>query len=451
MAAVATREVMWLTGIAIAISSMDDLLADGLWLVSLIARHPRPPDPECPGHYAIAIPAWDESPIIGAMLQRLVSTLDHGDFRIFVGTYPNDPATAEAVRSLGDARISIVTLDHPGPTTKADCLNGIWRAMLSHERETARRFTAFVLHDAEDVVHPAELKLFDRHLPGCSMVQLPVLPIADRRSRWISGHYLDEFAQNHTRDMPMRSRFGAPVPSAGVATAIDRDALREIADDPLAPFDPGSLTEDYEIGHKLHRNGHRARFVRERINGELVATREYFPAELGPALGQKSRWLTGIALAGWDRLGWSRDLFSRWMLIRDRKGLFTAMLAFFGYMLMAAIFAQYALRDWLHGQHGLHFPPLLGDSGNALHLLLWANGLLLGWRLFMTACFTAHNHGFREGLRAIPRSIAGNIINALAARRAVLAYVRHLESGISLKWAKTAHRFPDAGQEATDG
>src|SRR3546814_9014116 len=54
--------------------------------------------------------------------------------------------------------------------------------------------------------------------------------------------------------------------------------------------------------------------------GDLVCTREYFPATLTAAVRQKARWMTGIALAGWDRLGWQGSLAERWMRFRDRRG-----------------------------------------------------------------------------------------------------------------------------------
>ena len=54
-------------------------------------------------------------------------------------------------------------------------------------------------------------------------------------------------------------------------------------------------------------------------DGQPVATREHFPASFDAAVRQKARWLTGIALAGWDRIGWRGGLVNRWMLLRDRK------------------------------------------------------------------------------------------------------------------------------------
>ena len=59
--------------------------------------------------------------------------------------------------------------------------------------------------------------------------------------------------------------------------------------------------------------------------GRSIATRAYFPATLDAAVAQKARWMTGIALAGWDRLGWSGGLAERWMRLRDRQSVLAAL------------------------------------------------------------------------------------------------------------------------------
>jgi adsorption protein B len=85
--------------------------------------------------------------------------------------------------------------DRPGPTTKGDCLNNLWQALRRDEEGGARRADAVILHDAEDVVHQGELKVFDHLIRDYATVQLPVLPLVHRGSRMISGHYCDEFAE----------------------------------------------------------------------------------------------------------------------------------------------------------------------------------------------------------------------------------------------------------------
>ena len=105
-----------------------------------------------------------------------------------------------------------------------------------------------MLHDAEDVVHSAELGLFDALIERADLVQLPVLPLIDPGSRFVGGHYADEFCEAHGKELVVREAIGAGLPSAGVGCAIARDALDALAGRNGAPFDPDSLTEDYELG-----------------------------------------------------------------------------------------------------------------------------------------------------------------------------------------------------------
>lgn len=445
--AVLTRELLWLCAAGIALSSLDDLGVDLVWLARVAFRRPMPmpPAPAEPGRFAILIPAWDEAAVIAPMLTRLTATLAHPDYLVFAGHYPNDPATSAAIRSVADSRILPVSVGHAGPTTKADCLNQLWKAVLAHEGTTGKRFKAIVLHDAEDLVHPRSLALYDAAMPALAMVQLPVLPLVDPKSRWISGHYIDEFAQAHAKDMMVRAVLKAPVPSAGVGTAIDRHALERIAGAGGLPFDESSLTEDYEIGHKLHALGLEGRMLRVRENGELIATREFFPGDLEGAIRQKSRWLTGIALSGWDRIGWAGDWRARWMLLRDRKGLSTAAITIVAYGASVLFLGQWALRTMLGGQMGLTLPPVLGEEGSALRVFLILNACLLGWRLLLRMGFTTRDYGLAEGLRAIPRAIVANAVNFLSAFRAVDRYQTALHAGTAVRWDKTAHRFPEAG------
>jgi len=178
---------------------------------------------------AIFVPAWDESAVIASMLRSTVERLDYRNYRIFVGHYRNDPATAAAIASVEDPRIEPVLVHADGPTTKADCLNHLYDALLDYELREDRPAAAVVLHDSEDVVHPLELAVFNALIDRAALIQLPVQPLPDPRSRWISGHYCDEFAEAHTKELVVREAIGASIPLAGVGCAIARDPLARLA------------------------------------------------------------------------------------------------------------------------------------------------------------------------------------------------------------------------------
>ncbi|TZG28138.1 glycosyl transferase family protein [Sphingomonas montanisoli] len=434
-----THELMLFACIGLLIGGIDDLAIDCIWLADVLRawiggrrRTGAPsidalPAPQSPGRIAILIPAWDEQDVIGSMLRSAVDRIRHDDYRIYVGVYPNDPATIAAARTVNSPHIRIVSGTLYGPTTKAECLNRCWRAVLEDEARDGMRVKAIVLHDAEDVIHPLELALFDRLIETSDLVQIPVFPLADPRSPWISGHYIDEFAESHGKQMLVRERLGAGMPLAGVGCAISRDAMAALADVRGGdPFDAASLTEDYEMGLRLNALGRSARFARiaGRPGGSPIATRAYFPNTLDAAVRQKTRWMIGIALAGWEKLGWTGDLAEGWMRMRDRRSVLAAIVLTAAYagMLCASI-------QWLLGQ------PMRG--GAALQALLGFNSALLVWRMVMRAGFVAHAYGVRQGLLSVPRLFVGNLIAIASARRAVFAYARG-----PVAWDKTSHAFP---------
>ncbi len=328
----------------------------------------------------------------------------------------------------------IIPNDRPGPTTKADCLNALWRGMCAVEAASGRTFKAVILHDAEDVVHSAELRLFDRLIEEHGLVQLPVLPIPRPSSRYVSGIYLDFFAEAHGKELVVRTALGASLPSAGVGCAFDRALLGQLAG-PAGPFDADSITEDYELGLRLHALGARGCFVRMRAapGKPLIATQEYFPATLDAAVRQQGRWMCGIALAGWDRLGWRGGPAEWWMRLRDRQSLLAALLLVCGYtafFLFALVQVGVAL-----GGRAEPLPP-------SLAALLAANALLLAWRLVMRFTLTARQYGWAEGLRSLPRVLVANFVAVLAAERALERYRDWRRTGRP-RWDKTAHAFPD--------
>ncbi len=443
------RETMLFAAVGFLVGGIDDLAIDLAWGWARLTRRPIAIPATLdryartrPRRIALFVAAWDEAEVIGAMLRASLARLDHPDYRLYVGTYPNDRATIAAVAEVAadDPRVRLVIGPRAGPTTKADCLNTLWRALDREElREGARTTAVVVLHDAEDVVHPGELRVFDALIGDYAAVQLPVLPLVDRRARLVSGHYADEFAEGHGRQMVVRQAIGAGLPLAGVGCAIARDTLDAIAAARGGdPFDAASLTEDYELGLRIAALGGRGVLarVRERPGGHLVAVRAFFPAALGLAVRQKARWMTGIALAGWDRIGWSGmlDWREHWMRMRDRRAPLAVLVLAIAYVALLAWAASWSLHATFGGAPS--------DLPAPMVRLLRINAALLAWRLLARAGFTGSAYGWREALWSLPRAFVGNLIALLAARRAMTAYVRSLR-GAALRWDKTRHVFPE--------
>ncbi|MEO5707283.1 MAG: glycosyl transferase family protein, partial [Alteraurantiacibacter sp.] len=332
-----------------------------------------------------------------------------------------------------DRRVRLVVHDCDGPSTKADCLNRLYRAMEVDERRMNAPYRMILLHDAEDMVDPAALALLDKAMDRAEFVQLPVVPLPQHGKRWLGSHYCEEFAEAHGKTLVVRDWLGTCLPAAGVGCAVDRAILRRLADAAGGvPFSLDSLTEDYELGLRVSQFGGRSRFLRVRgEDGSLIATRAYFPARLDEAVRQKARWVHGIALQGWDRLGWGDgSLAECWMRARDRRGPMAALVLACGYGFFA-LSGVLMLLD----QVGLA-RPWQGDS--LLSALVTFNLLAFVWRAAWRAGFTAREHGWRQGALSVARIPLANVIAIMAGRRAFTAYLRTLAGGLP-RWEKTRH------------
>jgi adsorption protein B len=441
----ATHELALFAAVGIALGGIDDLAVDLIWLartlwrrVAVYTRHKRADAGRLSGSGTVAVfvPAWQEAAVIGPMLETALARWADAHCRIYVGCYPNDPETWAAVQriAVGNSHVRPVLNPRPGPTTKADNLNAMWRALL--EDENGSPVSAVALHDAEDVVHPAEIGIYAALCGRFDLVQLPVLPLIERDRGWwaraVSSTYADEFAESHGKQLTVREAIGAAVPSAGVGCGFSRAMLGRIAQRHGAPFDEGSVTEDYELGLRISELGGRGVFVRlpGKAGGAAVAVRAHFPDTIPAAVRQKARWQAGIALSGWTRLGWHGSLAEYWMRFRDRRAILAALVLLCAYVSLAS----WTALNWT--DHA----PAFSAAEEMFFALCTA---LMLWRLLVRAAFVAHAYGPIEGLFSIPRAVLANFIAMASARRALQSYLR-LARGAPLVWDKTEHSFPKA-------
>ena len=207
--AVVHRELLLFSCLFFALGSLDEFAIDILYLVGRLSGRIQTPvidrqdveGRDLSGPVAVIVPAWHEEEVIGATMRHLLTAWPQEQVRLYVGCYANDPATIEAAAraARGRARARIVIHSGPGPTTKADCMNRVYRAIEEDERREDIRFRMVVIHDAEDMVDPAALPLFDAAIAKAELLQIPVLPSPQAPSRWVSGHYMDEFAEAHAK------------------------------------------------------------------------------------------------------------------------------------------------------------------------------------------------------------------------------------------------------------
>lgn len=441
------HELLLLCVVFFTLGALDDLGFDvayiGFRLTGRLSpATPLPSRQEPPAPLAIFVPAWQEAEVIAPTLRRMQAAWGRDAYAIYIGCYCNDPDTIAAamcgVAFPDQARI--VVNPAAGPTTKGDCLNHLWRAMEDDEFTHGVRFTAIILHDAEDWVHRDELALHRHYLPNHAMVQTPVVPFIPEQGDWVAGHYADEFVESHSKTLRVRHRLGGSLPAAGVGCAFDRDMMHFIAQDRGGqPFSCDSLVEDYELGLLIHSLGGRPILAYHRdAKGDLIATRALFPTHLTDAVRQKTRWLTGIALAGWDRLGWRGGWIEYWMRLHDRRSILSALVLAMGYVLMVVTALLWGLGGTIR------------PNDPALIALTTLCGAMLFWRIFVRAVIVRRFYGLRQAVRSVVRQPLANAIAIMAARRAVVQYARHC-LGRPLQWDKTTHRLADHAAVRDDG
>jgi adsorption protein B len=433
------RAVLWALAplaLAILISGLDDLVIDVAWATEWIRKKLQPQaDLFPPGprqlesaplrRIAIMIPLWQEHKVIARMLEHALATIRYPGYHIFAGAYPNDELTQNAIRTVAHRfpNVHLALCPHDGPTSKADCLNWIYQHLGIYEEQTAGRFDLVVTHDAEDLIHPDELHWINFYSARYDFIQTPLRAMTH-------GIYCDEFAEYHTRDMPVRTLLGGFLPGAGVGTGYRRRALEKLAGtNSNRLFEPEALTEDYENGLKMFRLGCSQAFIpilRAAGPRNFVATREYFPQTWRSALRQRTRWVMGIALQGWQRHGWGRNPGETYWLWRDRKGLIASPL---GVAANAAFVYGVATAIWSR------VPPLAAR-------LVYATVALQLLRLIVRIACVSRIYGPWFALGVPLRAVYANLLNFSATMLGIARYLTARIMHQDLVWLKTDHSFP---------
>ena len=277
-----------------------------------------------------------------------------------------------------------------------------------------------VVYDAEDVPDPQQLRraaaTFAKRGPdlGCLQCRL-VIDNAD--DSWLSGLFALEYAALFEVFNPGLAALGWPMPLGGTSNHFRVATLRR-----LHGWDAWNVTEDADIGLRLARFGYRV----EALNS---ATLEEAPAQLGPWLAQRRRWLKG----------WMQTLIVHARGPRRMAGELGAgrMAATFLLLgggvlgpLLGPFYAGLFLIEASSGQ--LLSPPSLPE---ALLSTLWCSNAAIGTlALVLPAVLGARRSGI---LHLLPRLVAMPLYLALLCLAAVLAVGDLLRQ--PHHWAKTPH------------
>jgi len=460
-----------------AISAIDDLLIDAYFYPRLLFRklrgknHVENPSieqllekPEQP--LALMLPAWQESDVLFGAVANLIKTIDYKNYHVFIGVYPNDTETqAEADRlSQQFHNVHKVVARLPGPTCKADCLNNIIGSIFRYELKHDINFAGVIMQDAEDIIHPLSMKLFNHYLPEHDLIQIPVYSLKRKWWQLTGGHYMDEFAEFHSKEILVRQWFANVVPGAGVGTAMSKLALAFAYKESGEIYNTHSLTEDYEFSFRTQ--GTRLKQVFARIpvpgkfnqrykikidtngdkSGNLIATREFFPNRFWWAVRQKTRWTIGISFQAWASMGWKGNWRLKYLFWRDRKMIFFSHGIAMGLISILVFLGYQAYEEFYENSY--HLAPLIAEN-SWLWNVVYFNLSVMAFRIIQRMGWTTLYYGWTASLMVIPRYIWAAVINYFAIVRATKAYLLHLLTKNPIGWDKTSHEIPEM-EEAND-
>jgi adsorption protein B len=455
--------------VLIAISSVDDVFVDVYyWGLKIFGnKHERARaraldiatiDFVAERPFAIMVPAWKEFEVIFSMLAANSRLLRYENYQFFVGVYRNDPQTIaeveKAQRSIKNLNMVVVPRD--GPTSKADCLNEVIAAIFDYEIKSKITFAGIAMHDAEDLIHPHELKLFNLLIGKYDFIQLPVFSFNQPLREFVAGISMDEFAEVHTKDLVVREHVSGVVPCAGVSACFSRRSMAMLVEYNGVPFDTSCFTEDYDVAFRMHELGLQTTFVSHPVDYTIdmeqgsdapvyvpirrpIATREFFPKELRASYRPRARGQLGIVFQGSAAHGWVGSIGTKYFLMRDRKGMATSYIVMAAYFVLANLVLNELYFQFIAPGGMVRFEILNHPYVITLFLV---NFFFLIWRVAHRMYFTAKIYTVRQGLMAAPRLIVANFVNFFASCRAIRIYVHHRVTGAPLVWDKTTHSYP---------
>lgn len=227
--------------------------------------------------YTILIPARDEAAVL-PMLTQALQQLDYPKNRLDVKLLleADDVATIEAAREAHlPSYIEIVVVPVAEPRTKPKACNyGLQIA----------RGEFVTIYDAEDLPDPQQLKKAllafsqgDERL-ACVQAKLSYFN-ADQNllTRWFTAEYAAWF------DLLLPALHAArmPIPLGGTSNHFRTQVLQD-----LGAWDPFNVTEDADLGIRLHRAGYRTAVMDS-------VTYEEANSEFVNWVRQRSRWIKG--------------------------------------------------------------------------------------------------------------------------------------------------------------
>ncbi len=227
--------------------------------------------------YTIICALYREANVVNNLVAAIRS-LDYPPEKLDVKLVlePDDHDTRRAIADLElGPPFEIITAPPIGPRTKPKALNVA--LPFAHGSFTA-------VYDAEDVPEPDQLRraleAFRAADERLACVQAS-LTIDNTTDSWLARMFTASYAGQFDALLPGLAALHLPLPLGGSSNHFRTEALRQ-----AGGWDPYNVTEDADLGIRLHRLGYRSAALSS-------ATYEEAPARFGAWLRQRTRWYKG--------------------------------------------------------------------------------------------------------------------------------------------------------------
>jgi glycosyltransferase XagB len=227
--------------------------------------------------YTVLVAAYKESQVIGQVIDHIDSLdypLDLLDVKLLLEADDIDTIAAAQAKRPGP-HIEIVRVPYAEPRTKPKACN--------YGLQSARGEIVTVF-DAEDRPEPLQLRkavVAFRILPAnvaCLQAKLSFHNSSQNLlTRWFAAEYETWFPQI----LPILISKGVPAPLGGTSMHIKREILESVG-----AWDPHNVTEDADLGVRLHRLGYRTQVLDS-------TTYEEANSDVINWVKQRSRWYKG--------------------------------------------------------------------------------------------------------------------------------------------------------------
>lgn len=227
--------------------------------------------------YSVFVPLFREAAIL-PHLARALSEIDYPpaklDIKIVLESIDNETIEA-ALRLSFPGNVDFIIVPDCEPRTKPKALN---YALQFATGELA------VIYDAEDRPEPDQLRkaatVFHYAPPDLACIQAR-LDYFNATENWLSRQFTIEYASLFRGILPLLGRFGLPLPLGGTSNHFRIKILRE-----LRAWDPFNVTEDADLGMRLHRAGYRVQTLDSTTFEEACCHSMAW-------IKQRTRWLKG--------------------------------------------------------------------------------------------------------------------------------------------------------------